>query len=258
MGRTKFIFFTAICISFLFWFAFTPPKILPGVKLFFVSPLRGPIEAIDRAVGFFERISRLTARSPWGTEPRREILRLQRENAELKEAVYEKERLKALLGFRDASQGTSIPARVIGRDPDEWSSVIFIDKGKSDGISEDMVVVSGTGLVGRVRDAGPRMSKVLLINDSETRLGALLQDNREQGLLTGTLDGKCKLIYLSLDAGVERGDIVVTSGTGGIYPRGFLIGRVESVEKEPGKLYKSAVVRPATGLTTLEEVLCIK
>ena len=113
-------------------------------------------------------------------------------------------------------------------------------------------------LVGRVREAGKVMSKVMLINDIESKVGAIIQKNRDQGLLVGTPEGRCKLIYLAMDSDVEKGDKVMTSGMGGIFPKGLLIGQVTDVDKEQGRLYRYAIVEPSSELSKLEEVLCIK
>ena len=121
-----------------------------------------------------------------------------------------------------------------------------------------MVVVSGRSLVGRVRESGKTMSKVMLINDIDAKVGAIVQEGRDQGLLIGTPEGRCKLIYISLDSSVKEGDKILTSGMGGVYPKGILIGRVTKVAKEQGRLYKYAIVEPSSELAKLEEVLCIK
>jgi len=129
---------------------------------------------------------------------------------------------------------------------------------KKDGIFKDMAVVSSQGLVGRVREVGKTFGKVMLINDVNSKVACLLQRTREQGLLVGTPEGRCKLIYLSLEDDIAKGDTVITSGTGSIYPKGMLIGEVVYVAKERGRLYKYAIVKPYAELSKIEEVLCIK
>jgi rod shape-determining protein MreC len=189
---------------------------------------------------------------------RRRISELENELVELEEIAHENKRLRNLLGFKQEIEKFSIPALVIGRDPSNWSSVVFIDGGARDGIAKDMVAISGKGLVGRIREVGDSMAKVMLINDIDSKVGAIVQRVREQGLLVGTTEGNCKLIYLSLDADIVIGDKVLTSGMGGVYPKGIFIGHVVEVAKEKGRLYKYAVVEPSSKLSKLEEVLCVE
>ena len=111
---------------------------------------------------------------------------------------------------------------------------------------------------GRVRAVGRRSAKILLITDPNSKVGVVIQKNRQGGILLGRPDGKCKIIYIAMDSDVAPGDKVVTAGFGGIFPKDILVGEVVKVEKEPGRLYKYAVVRTAEDLSRLEEVLCIR
>ncbi len=257
MTRPKTVALITVSLLFI-WIIFSPPKWLAGSKVSLFVILKNPLKSIDLASDALGNLSRIIPRPAPDLASEGKITIMRKELDELREAALENGRLTGLLKFGRTMTGRSIPARVIGRDPDDWSSVVFIDKGLSDGVKTDMIVLSSLGLAGRIREAGSGASKVMLINDADSRVGALIQRTREQGLLVGTVDGKCKLIYLSMDADVREGDVVMTSAMGGLYPKGLLIGRVFSVDKERGKLYKSAIVRPDSALSALEEVLCIK
>ena len=219
---------------------------------------RLPLKIASDSFNYITRISRLPYVDSEKLELKHRIRELEKKLVESEEAILENKRLRSLLGFKQKARKYSTPALIIGRDPNNWSSIIFIDKGKNDGIVQDMVVISGEGLVGRVREMGETMSKVMLVNDIDSKVGAIVQRNRDQGLLIGTSEGKCKLIYLSLDSDVKKGDKILTSGMGGIYPKGILIGQVTEVAKERGRLYKYAIIEPSGELSKLEEVLCIK
>lgn len=178
--------------------------------------------------------------------------------AEETEAIRdENTRLKALINFKKIIPYTSIPAEIIGRDPSNWSNSIIISKGKADGIKENMAVMSTRGLVGRVIEAGNRSSKVLLITDPNLKVGIMIRRNRQGGVMVGRPGGRCKVIYISLDSDAKIGDKIITAGFGSVFPRGILIGEIEHVGKEEGRLYKYAIVRPSQDLSKLEEVLCI-
>jgi len=170
----------------------------------------------------------------------------------------ENARLKNLINFRKNIPYTTIPAEVIGRDPTNWSNSLIIDKGMTNGIRQNKAVLSLKGLVGRLVEVGRYSAKVLLITDANSKVGVLIRRNRQGGILLGRPDGKCKMIYIALDSDVAPGDKVMTAGFGTIFPEGIPVGEVVKVGKEPGRLYKYAIVKTAEDLSRLEEVLCIR
>lgn len=170
----------------------------------------------------------------------------------------ENDRLKNFLNFKKTVPYASLPAQVIGRDPSNWSNSLIIDKGLSQGISLNKAVVSTKGLVGRIVELGSRSAKVLLITDTNSRVGVIIQRNRQGGILVGRPDGKCRMVYIALDSDVAPGDRVLTAGLGSIFPKDVLVGEVLTVDKEPGRLYKYAVIKTAEDLSRLEEVLCLR
>lgn len=170
----------------------------------------------------------------------------------------ENKRLKELLDFKRESPYATIPAQVIGRDPSNWSNSIIINKGSRHGIRPNAAVLSARGIVGRVVEVGRVSSKILLITDPNSKVAVLIQKNRQGGILVGQPDGNCRMIYISLDSDVSRNDKVITAGFGSVFPKNILVGEVTDVGKEPGRLYKYAVVVPAQDMSRLEEVLCVK
>ncbi|MDP3729908.1 MAG: rod shape-determining protein MreC [Candidatus Omnitrophota bacterium] len=182
---------------------------------------------------------------------------LTRMSEETKAISDDNARLRNLLDFRKTIPYTSIPAQVIGRDPSNWSNSLIIDKGSSSGIKTNMAVISTRGLVGRIVETGRLSSKALLITDPNLKVGVLIRRNRQGGILTGRPAGRCKIIYISLDSDIRPGDKVMTAGFGSVFPKGILIGEVEKVGKEEGRLYKYAILKPSQDLSMLEEVLCI-
>jgi rod shape-determining protein MreC len=120
-----------------------------------------------------------------------------------------------------------------------------------------MAVMSTRGIVGRIVETGKYSSKVLLITDPSLKVGVLIRRNRQGGILVGRPGNRCKIIYIALDSDARIGDKVITAGFGSVFPKGILIGEIEKVGKEEGRLYKYAIVRPSQDLSKLEEVLCI-
>ncbi|HHY37576.1 MAG TPA: rod shape-determining protein MreC [Clostridia bacterium] len=179
--------------------------------------------------------------------------------SEVLELREENERLRRLLDFTERSSFRFIPAQVIGRSPDNWSSLIKVDKGAIHGVRKDMPVVTDAGLVGRVIQVSRTVSTVMLLTDRESRIGAMVQRSRDAGIISTEL-GETRLLHLRLfsaEADVVIGDRVITSGLGVVFPEGLLIGQVVAVRTGEGGLVKYALVEPATNLDRLEEVLLI-
>lgn len=189
---------------------------------------------------------------------RERINLLNRRIDELKILSVENDRLKTLLAFKKSVPYSTIPAQVIGRDPTNWSNTIIIDKGSSSGLRENRAVLFTKGLVGRLVEIGRTSAKVLLITDPNSKVGVLIQRNRQGGILVGRPDGLCKVVYIALDSDAAPGDKVITAGFGSVFPKDIMVGVVTRVGKEPGRLYKYAIVKTAEDFSRLEEILCIR
>lgn len=176
---------------------------------------------------------------------------------ELREINQENIRLKKLLGFKQKSLLRFIPARVIGRSADSWSSVLIIDKGSYNGAKPGMIVINSEGLVGRIAESADNSSKVLLINDPSIGISSIVQRSRQEGLVSGSLGANLIMRYLPQDAQIAVGDTIVTSELSQIYPKGILIGRVVNIGRDFSGLSRYAVIKPAANLSSIEEVLVI-
>lgn len=174
------------------------------------------------------------------------------------EVLSENNRLKTLLDFKKKLSYVTVACRVIGRDPSNWANTIIVDKGIRDGIKIDSPVLYVDGLVGRVIELGESISKVILITDFNSRVVALVERTRQVGVVYGMNKNICKLKYIPLDSDIKVGDKIVSSGLGGVYPKGLLVGEVISVGKESDRLSLYAIVRPSQYLDKLEEVFVIK
>ncbi len=180
------------------------------------------------------------------------------DTVKLAELRSENERLKNLLQFRQTHFPGAIAARVIGYDPSGWTQSLLIDKGTADGILVHEAVICPAGAVGRIFQTGPYSSKVLLVTDPHIRVGAMLENSRDIGILEGHESGRCRVLYLPRDTMVELGQRVLTSGLGGIFPKGLVIGKVIAVGWDELGLYQNADVEPSISVARLEEVLILK
>lgn len=193
---------------------------------------------------------------------RSEVEQLRVQNVEAKEFASENQRLRALLGYKQqATQFDLVAARVIARESATWSSMITINRGTSDGIAADMAVVTERGLVGRVSETGPTSSKVQLILDPRSSVGTLVQ--RAESRVTGIVEGDPAnptmpdMVNIPKTSDVVEGDVIVTSGFGGVYPKGIVVGIVSAIRNDPGGLLKIAALEPAVDFQKLEDVMVI-
>ena len=193
---------------------------------------------------------------------RSEVEQLRAQNLQASEFAAENERLRALLGYKQsATQFDLVAARVIGREAATWSSMIVIDRGTSDGVRENMAVVTEKGLVGHVMEAGLKSSKVQLIMDPRSSVGTLVQrpESRVTGIVEGDMNDPTmpRMVNIPKTADVQEGDVIVTSGFGGVYPKGIVIGKVTAVKNESGGLLKYGVIETSVNFQKLEDVAVI-
>ncbi|MBI3046709.1 MAG: rod shape-determining protein MreC [Acidobacteria bacterium] len=195
-------------------------------------------------------------------EVRRENERLRHDVAQLRvrlqqeRALAQRSRtLEELLGLRSQAELATVAAAVIagGASPD--FRTITIDRGTADGLRPDLAVIAPAGVVGRVITPSARAAKVQLLIDRNAAAGALVERSRAQGVAVGT-GGSVRLNYVSGTADIQVGDTVVTSGIDGIYPKGFVIGQIESVQRGQG-VFGAIGVRPAVDFSSLEAVLVV-
>jgi rod shape-determining protein MreC len=177
-------------------------------------------------------------------------LQLRRQQAE------EAARLRELLGLKQIMPVQSLVAQVIAREGTPWYRTVTIDKGSTDRLAADMAVISPAGVVGRVITPSLRAAKVQLLIDRNAAVAGLVERSRAQGVVVGTGENRLEMEYVPGTADIRVGDRVVTSGIDGIYPKGFLIGQIESVRRGAGD-YTSVVVKPAVELSALEAVLVV-
>ncbi|MBS4215485.1 rod shape-determining protein MreC [Neobacillus rhizophilus] len=183
-----------------------------------------------------------------------EVQELKKDNKELRDVLDEKKTLRDL---------EPMPATVIGRNPDRWHEMIIINKGKLDGIKKNMAVVTATGLIGKVKNVTQFSSTVQLLSamDPKNRISAVIQGETEvYGFVQGFDDKQKMLLVKAIPSGakVEKGQTVITSGMGGVFPKGLMIGKVEEVKPDQYGLNQTALVKPGADFYDIENVMVIK
>jgi rod shape-determining protein MreC len=262
-AKRRTILFILFLLMLLFWL------VTAQVKNGRLTVLERPVLAVS---GFFERIISGTytsavslgdnyiflARTHRENEKLKEELdRLRLENGAMNELLIENERLRDALNFKHMNPSGSITAQVIGKELSPTSSTITINKGSDDGVRKDMPVITPAGVVGRVQTVLSGWSKVILLTDPASTLAVRVQRNREEGLLEGKL-ARCALKYVSYYADIQQGDLLVTSGLDGIYPKGLSVATVVRVTKREASSFQTVVAEPAVRFSRLEEVLVFK
>jgi len=188
---------------------------------------------------------------------KKRVAELQKETHQMEEVAFANDRLRRLLQFREKIFTSMIAAEVIGQDPSSWFKSVTINKGEMEGVRRGMAVISTEGVVGQILKAAPHYATVLLMTDYNSAIDAIVQRTRAKAIVEGKGENRCQLKYLLRTEEVAVGDVIVTSGLGGNFPKGMMIGEVRSVEKKGHGVFQYAELIPSVDLTKLEEVLVI-
>lgn len=223
-----------------------------------VSPLRivgGSIESASSTVG--DTVDNITADQNTLSGLREYNEQLVQQYAQMEEYKQEAQRLQKLLDLKDTYQIEGTGARVIGRSSEAWSQTVIINKGSDDGISTGQTVMGTSGVVGQIVSVSSHTATVRLLTDPQSGAAAMVQSSRAEGILRGSLVGLLYLEDLDADAEVNVGDVIVTSGLGGSYARGLIIGTVVKVDGQQGETSRRVLVSPNDSIDTLEDVLVV-
>lgn len=260
-GRT----FVILCVVSVLLFTFSCREngtgVLTSTRGVF-SAITLPVRYLGAAVsapfqGLGNVFSNLTASQETLTQLKEENADLTSQNAQLKESELTAERLEALLQLKSTYNLQSTAARVVAGSSDSWTSTVTIDKGTSSGLSVGMPVMNSSGVIGQIMQCGPSTSVVRLVTDENSGISAMLQTSRAQGELVGSADGTVKLTLIAVEKTVSVGDVVITSGLGGVYPKGLPLGTVTSVSKSSSLLYYDITVKTYATAENNEEVIVI-
>ena len=164
--------------------------------------------------------------------------------------------LQEMLDLKTDTPFATTPAMVIASAASPEFRTMTLDKGSSQGLAADMAVLAPAGVVGRVVLPTPRAAKVQLIIDRNAAAAGLVERSRAQGVVIGTGTDQLRFEYVPGTADLKVGDRVVTSGMDGIYPKGFVLGQIESIQRTAGE-FSNVLIRPAVNLSALETVLVV-
>ncbi len=228
------------------------------VVLELAAPLQNALNASLKSVGnAWSRYIALVGLEQENKDLQKKINDLRFQLILYQEGYLEAQRLRNLLAVKDNYNFNFVAARVIGREQVALSKTILINKGTAQELNVGMPVLAGPGLIGRITAASWHTSKVLLLIDESSNIDAFVQRNRTQGIIRGAGSRGCVMKYISKTQDVKEGDTIISSGIGGVFPKGLMIGLVSHVDKQEAGLFLKINVTPFIDFTKLEEVLVL-
>jgi rod shape-determining protein MreC len=224
--------------------------------------IAAPIQkAITRPVHFvrdtWQRYLALVDLELENRELRERLARLEHENLSFKEALVASGQLRRIAQMRREFEVPLLPARVVGQDASAWSHALLIDRGRSAEVRSGMPVLVDQGLVGLVNATTPHAARAMLVLDRRSAVDAMIQRSRARGLVRGLGGDELEFVFMVRGDDVQVGDEVITSGVGGVYPKGIRVGTIRSVTAEREQLLHTARVQPAVDFGRLEQVFVV-
>lgn len=228
-----------------------------GVMMAF-SPIMKPIARIS---GFVEDVRdnyiNLVDVRHENLKLRDEIKGLNTRIISAEETLLANQRLEKLIGMKNSLKIPTLAVSIVGEDVSSWFKTLLIDRGSSDGITEGMAVVAADGVVGQIVKVAPSTSRVLLLTDHASGIAATIQRSRARGVVKGKGDGLCSLEFTTREEDVKVGDQVISSGIGGVFPKGVPIGEVTMVKRGEYGIFQTVTIRPTANISHLEEALVV-
>ena len=223
---------------------------------------RGAAYVSDSITGFFDRYLQSAANYEENLELKETIRELREQLTDYEEIKNENEQLRQIAGMTETDDALSYtPATIISRDANDTYGTFVIDKGTSDGLALNDPVMSSEGLVGIITAISPINARVKTILNPDVSVGSYEIQSKELGVCRGDAilaqEGYCKMSILSSETTITKGDLIVTSGSSGIYPRGLTIGTAQDIYREDHGVTLYAVVLPVSEITTLKKVYVI-
>lgn len=223
-----------------------------------VGPVQRSITWVGQKIdGVFNAYINLVNAAADNQRLSQEVARLRQEKAATEDLRLTNRRLRALLGLHQSKQWPTVAAEVVGADVTGHFRTVIINKGSNHGVGLHMPVMDMQGLVGRTVLVSPHYSKVLLLTDPNAGVDVLVQRNRSRGIVVGAGEQGLKLNYVESKNDLHAGDVLITSGVAGVFPKGLLVGSVTSVKSEGRGVFSQVKAEPAVDFRRLEEVLII-
>lgn len=216
--------------------------------------LSAPVDGVRSAWGNYVALLQVRDQNQ---QLRERVAQLQEENLQFREALVESGRLQTIAEMRSEIDVPMRPAQVVGTDVSPWFHSVLIDRGRSDGVRAGMPVVTETGVVGIMTATSRNAGRVLLLVDAQSSIDGIVQRSRARGIVKGTGGDGLEFEFFVRGDDVQVGDLVITSGFGGAYPKGLRVGEVVEVQADPAAFVHRAVLKPAVDFGRLEQVFVL-
>jgi rod shape-determining protein MreC len=228
---------------------------LRGVLLEVASPVQRALSApVDGVRNTWSHYVALRGVRVENDRLRERLAQLEEENLQFREALVEGGRLRTIAEMRRDVEIPMRPAQVVGMDVSPWFHSVLIDRGRSDGVRAGMPVVTEDGVVGIITATAPDAARTLLLLDAQSSIDGIVQRSRARGIVRGEGSDELSFEFVARGSDVQVDDQVITSGLDGVYPKGLLIGTVDSVSEDGAQLIRTATIRPAVDFGRLEQV----
>lgn len=231
---------------------------------FVTTPLQKAVSTFsDKVTNWYDYAFRYEKLQEENDTLHKQVSDMQQQMRDAQVALDENNRLRALLGIKERNRSFEFEiCEVVGRDPGQWSNTLTLDKGSKAGIEVNDCVITEDGMVGYVSTVAPTYSEITTVIDTDMQAGALITRTRDIAIAEGEYSlmdaGNLKLSYLKTDADIVIGDTVETSGSGGIFPKGIMIGTVERIIPEQHGISNYAVIKPFVDVSAVKKVFVIK
>jgi rod shape-determining protein MreC len=243
-----------------------PLAAIGRIGLAIVTPLQEGVSAVVRPIGsFFSNVARAGSLRAENAQLQSEVARLRTQLQVYSQLKRQRDELLRLVQLEEEVGIQGFGARVVGEGPSNYEWTVIVDKGSADGVYDDMPVMSGSGLVGRVVQVGSGGAQVMLITDPDSLVTARLAESGELAQLQGNRDEDLRFSLVDAEVEVEPGELVVTSGyrlgdgtEAGVFPADIPIGEVSVVENDPSNLERVVYVRPFVDFTRLDLVMMVQ
>ncbi len=223
--------------------------------------IQSPVTSLTTAANeYFEYLVNLRSAQSENDKLKQKIQELEVEVQETKELTVENKRLKNLLDLKQASEYTVLPAQVIGRDPSAWFNTAVVNRGSLDGVKLNMPVVVNGGLVGRVTAVSPLTAQIDMITRERSGMGAIVGElgtSNAIGVVKGSGKNRVEMSYVPGYMPVKVGDIVYTTGQGGVYPPGLRLGEIEEVRTGSATVPHQIFIKPSAKIYSMQEVVIL-
>ncbi len=183
-----------------------------------------------------------------------EVAALEEQSLQYREALVASGHLQRIAAMRDEFEVPMLPSAIVGLDVSPWFRALLVDRGASHGVRAGNPVITGEGVVGLVTKTSPHAAKTMLLLDRQSTIDSVVQRSRARGMVRGQGTDRLAFEFVVRGADVAIGDVVITSGLGGVYPKGLRIGEVVEVADAGGSLIQVATLQPSVDFGKLEQV----